>query len=119
MNSAFVEIMAIRGRGILATMFLALASAGAAFAQGDYPARPIRLIVPFPPGGGTDILSRLVANKLTETQGWQIVVDNRPGAAGNIGLDAAAKAPADGYTMVTGQTSNLSATERSATSPES
>ena len=54
-------------------------------------------------------LSRLVANKLTETAGWQIVVDNRPGAAGNIGLDGpAAKAPADGYTMVTGQTSNLS-----------
>src|SRR6185436_4839866 len=78
-----------------------------AFAQGDYPTRPIRLIVPFPPGGGTDILSRLVANKLTETYGWQIVVDNRPGAGGNIGLDSAAKAIPDGYTMVTGQTSNL------------
>jgi tripartite-type tricarboxylate transporter receptor subunit TctC len=65
------------------------------------------MIVPFPPGGGTDILSRLVANKLTESVGWQIVVDNRGGAGGNIGLDAAAKAAPDGYTMVMGQTSNL------------
>lgn len=76
-------------------------------AQGNYPVRPIRLIVPFPPGGGTDILSRLVANKLTERLGWQIVVDNRGGAGGNIGLDAAAKATPDGYTIVMGQTSNL------------
>jgi tripartite-type tricarboxylate transporter receptor subunit TctC len=76
-------------------------------AQGTYPTKPIRMIVPFPPGGGTDILSRLVANKLTESVGWQIVVDNRGGAGGNIGLDAAAKAAPDGYTMVMGQTSNL------------
>ena len=81
--------------------------AGVASAQSNYPNRPIRLIVPFPPGGGTDILSRLVANKLTERAGWQVVVDNRSGAGGNIGLDAAAKANPDGYTMVTGQTSNL------------
>ncbi|MGE5526111.1 MAG: Bug family tripartite tricarboxylate transporter substrate binding protein [Rhodospirillaceae bacterium] len=78
-----------------------------AIAQTDYPAKPIRFIVPFPPGGGTDILSRLITNKLTERLGWQIVVDNKPGAGGNIGLDIAAKAPADGYTLVMGQTSNL------------
>ena len=77
------------------------------YAQATYPSRPIRFIVPFPPGGGTDILARLVANKLTESLGWQIVVDNRGGAGGNIGLDAAAKAAPDGYTMVMGQTSNL------------
>ena len=65
------------------------------------------MIVPFPPGGGTDILSRLIANKLTESVGWQVVVDNRGGAGGNIGLDAAAKAAPDGYTIVMGQTSNL------------
>ena len=65
------------------------------------------MIVPFPPGGGTDILSRLVANKLSESAGWQVVVDNRGGAGGNIGLDAAAKAAPDGYTIVMGQTSNL------------
>ena len=94
-------------RAAAAVVLIAFSLAGAAFAQGNYPARPIRLIVPFPPGGGTDILARTVANKLTETLGWQIVVDNRPGAGGNIGLDAAAKATPDGYTMVMGQTSNL------------
>ena len=72
-----------------------------------YPEKPIRLIVPFPPGGGTDILARMVAQKLTEGLGWQFVFDNRPGAAGNLGLDLAAKAVPDGYTMVIGQTSNL------------
>jgi len=91
----------------LAATLVPAGAASAADAQ-QYPSRPIRHIVPFPPGGGTDILSRLVAVKLTETFGWQVVVDNRPGAAGNIGLDAAAKAAPDGYTMVTGQTSNLS-----------
>ena len=77
------------------------------FAQEAYPAKPIRFVVPFPPGGGTDILSRIVTNKLSERLGWQIVVDNKPGAGGNIGLDTAAKAPPDGYTLVMGQTSNL------------
>ncbi|HEV7444512.1 MAG TPA: tripartite tricarboxylate transporter substrate binding protein, partial [Steroidobacteraceae bacterium] len=91
----------------VAAVLAALALADAASAQGAYPTKPIRMIVPFPPGGGTDILSRLVANKLTESAGWQIVVDNRGGAGGNIGLDAAAKAAPDGYTMVMGQTSNL------------
>jgi tripartite-type tricarboxylate transporter receptor subunit TctC len=76
-------------------------------AQANYPTKPVRLIVPFPPGGGTDILARLVANKLTETVGWQIVIDNRGGAGGNLGLQAAAQAPPDGYTMVLGQTSNM------------
>ena len=93
--------------GALLAAALALVSATAAHAQQAYPTKPIRMIVPFPPGGGTDILSRLVANKLTEQLGWQIVVDNRGGAGGNIGLDAAAKAAPDGYTMVMGQTSNL------------
>ena len=65
--------------------------AAAASSQPTYPLRPIRFIVPFPPGGGTDILARLVANKLTERTGWQIVMDNRSGAGGSIGLDAAAK----------------------------
>jgi tripartite-type tricarboxylate transporter receptor subunit TctC len=78
-----------------------------AFAQQSYPAKPIRLIVPFPAGGGTDILARLIANKMTESQKWNVTVDNRPGAGGNIGVELAARSPADGYTLVMGQTSNL------------
>ena len=84
---------------------LALAS-GMALAQA-YPARPIRLVVPFPPGGGTDMIAREVANKVATSEGWTIVIDNRPGSGGNIGVDAAAKAAPDGYTLVLGQTSNL------------
>ncbi|MET0964667.1 MAG: tripartite tricarboxylate transporter substrate-binding protein, partial [Noviherbaspirillum sp.] len=78
-----------------------------AVAQDVYPSRPVRLVVPFPPGGGTDAVARVVANKLAETAKWTIVVDNRPGAGGNIGVDMVAKAPPDGYTIVMGQTSNL------------
>jgi tripartite-type tricarboxylate transporter receptor subunit TctC len=78
----------------------------AAHAQ-DYPSRPIRLIVPFPPAGGTDVLSRTVANAFTTMNKWVVVVDNKPGAGGNIGLGEAAKAPNDGYTIAMGQTANL------------
>ena len=86
---------------------ISLAAMTDARAQPSYPNKPIRLIVPFPAGGGTDILARFVGNKLTETVGWQIVFDNRSGAGGNIGMQAAAQAAPDGYTMVIGQTSNL------------
>jgi tripartite-type tricarboxylate transporter receptor subunit TctC len=81
--------------------------AASAAAPAAYPDTPIRVIVPFTPGGGTDILARTVANKLSEGLGWQFVFDNRPGAGGVIGVDLAAKAAPDGYTMVIGQTSNL------------
>ncbi len=73
----------------------------------EYPAKPIRLLIPFTPGGGTDFVSRTVANKLIETLKWTIVLDNRPGAGGNIALEAAAKSPADGYTIVMGQSDNM------------
>jgi tripartite-type tricarboxylate transporter receptor subunit TctC len=92
------------------TLSLALACAAAAgpgFASDAYPAKPIRLIVPFPPGGGTDAIARDVANELTTTLKWNFVVENRPGSGGNIGVDAAAKSAPDGYTIVLGQTSNL------------
>jgi tripartite-type tricarboxylate transporter receptor subunit TctC len=85
---------------------LALCIAGSVTAQ-EYPTKPIKLIVPFPPSGGTDIMSRVVAQKLSDMDKWTVIVDNRAGAGGNIGVDAAAKAPADGYTLVMGQTSNL------------
>jgi tripartite-type tricarboxylate transporter receptor subunit TctC len=78
-----------------------------ASAQQAYPNKPIRLVVPFPAGGGTDIMARVVSTKLSETLKWTIVVDNRPGAGGNIGVDLVAKAKPDGYTLVLGQTSNL------------
>jgi tripartite-type tricarboxylate transporter receptor subunit TctC len=83
------------------------AAAGPSFASDAYPAKPIRLIVPFPPGGGTDAIARDVANELTTTLKWNFVVENRPGSGGNIGVDAAAKSTPDGYTIVLGQTSNL------------
>ena len=74
-----------------------LVSAAAA-AQG-YPSKPIRYIVGFPPGGGTDIISRLIAQKMSESWGQQVVVENRPGATGMIGASIVAKAPPDGYTI--------------------
>ncbi|WP_158215227.1 Bug family tripartite tricarboxylate transporter substrate binding protein [Candidimonas nitroreducens] len=72
-----------------------------------YPNHPIKLIVPFPPGGGTDLIARELAKTLSQQNGWNIIVDNRAGAGGDIGVAAAAKAPPDGYTWVLGQTSNL------------
>ncbi len=77
---------------------LVVAVASGAFGQ-VYPSKPIRLIVPFAPGGGTDITARAVAQKLTETWGQTVVTDNRPGANGTIGVDVAAKSAPDGYTL--------------------
>lgn len=74
-------------------------------AQSDYPNKPIRMIVGFPPGGSTDIIGRVVATKLGDRLGQKIIVENRAGAGGTIGADAAAKAPADGYTLSIGTTS--------------
>ena len=75
--------------------------AGSAWGQA-YPARPIRWVAPFPPGGTTDIVARIVAEKLTEALGQQVTLDNRPGAGGNIAAEIVARAPADGYTVLTG-----------------
>jgi tripartite-type tricarboxylate transporter receptor subunit TctC len=78
-----------------------------ALAADAYPSKPIRLIVPFPPGGPADVLARLVGDKIGVLMGQAIVVDNRPGAAGNIGMALGAKAAADGYTLVLAPAGNL------------
>ena len=93
------------GRSIAAGAALIAASVPA-LAQTDaaagYPRKPVRLIVPFPPGGGTDILARPIAQKLTERWGQQVIVDNRAGAGGTIGADLTAKSPPDGYAFMLG-----------------
>ena len=73
----------------------------------NYPAKPIRMVIPFPPGGGTDILARLVSQKLTEANKWTVVPDNKAGAGGTLGITEAAKGAPDGYAMVMGQKDNL------------
>jgi tripartite-type tricarboxylate transporter receptor subunit TctC len=79
-----------------------------AMAQTDnWPAKPIRVVVPFPAGGGTDIIAREVTQKMATTNKWTFVIDNKPGSGGNIGIDNAAKSSPDGYSLVIGQTSNL------------
>ena len=83
----------------------ALLAAASATASAVYPDKPIRLIVAFPPGGSTDIIARLVGQKLSERVGQQIVIDNRGGAGGTIGTEIASKANADGYTLTMGTTS--------------
>ncbi|MCY1209645.1 hypothetical protein D9M72_213040 [compost metagenome] len=77
-----------------------LGGAGSAFAQQPYPGKPIRMIVPYPAGGGTDTVGRLIGQRLAESLGQPVVVENKPGASGMLGNDTVAKAPADGYTIL-------------------
>ena len=86
-------------RAALAALGLGLAAAGTALAQA-YPARPVKFIIPFPPGGTLDLVGRMLAQKMSESTGQTFVVENRPGGNGFIGADAVAKAPADGYTLL-------------------
>lgn len=101
-------------RALLCVILLVSAFFGSAQAQTQaptpsdaYPVKPIRLIVPFPPGGGSDILARLIASKLTEKNKWAFVIENKPGAGGTIGITEAVKAAPNGYEIVMGQKDNL------------
>jgi tripartite-type tricarboxylate transporter receptor subunit TctC len=89
---------------MLLRIVLGLLLAGSALAQ-DYPSRPVKIIVPYAPGGSTDIIGRIVAHRLSESLGQSFLVDNRPGASGNLALEAVAKAPPDGYTLLVGNVS--------------
>jgi tripartite-type tricarboxylate transporter receptor subunit TctC len=97
----------IARRSFCALLACAAAAPFTSFAAGEYGSEPIKLVVPFPPGGGTDTVARVLADKLRVATGWTLIIDNKPGAGGNIGMDAVAKAKADGYTLGMGQTANL------------
>jgi tripartite-type tricarboxylate transporter receptor subunit TctC len=92
--------MADRTRMTPALIALALALLPAATIAQPYPSKTVRLVLPFPPGGPTDLLGRSIAQKMSEQMGQQVLPDNRPGAGGNLGIELASKAPPDGYTIV-------------------
>ncbi|MBV8537865.1 MAG: tripartite tricarboxylate transporter substrate binding protein [Alphaproteobacteria bacterium] len=90
-----------RGRAWLSAVLIATATLiPAALQARDYPARPVRFIVPFPPGGGSDVMARLLSDRLQQALGQPFVVENRPGASGNVGLELAARSAPNGYTIV-------------------
>jgi tripartite-type tricarboxylate transporter receptor subunit TctC len=95
------RLISVMRRPALCVCFTALLGAGIVCAQ-DYPSKPIRFILPFPPGGGTDTLARIVSQKLGENLGQTMVLDNRPGAGANIGAEIGAHSVADGYTLTMG-----------------
>ena len=95
----------IRSCILIATVFLAMNAP--TLAQTAYPAKPIRMVVPFSPGGTSDTLARILGQKITEAWGQQMVVDSRPGASGIIGTEIAMRAPADGYTLMHGNMSQF------------
>ena len=86
--------------GSLALGACVAAAAGLAGAQAPYPTKTVRIVVPYPPGGGNDTLARIFGQKLSEAMGQQFIVENRPGAGGNIGQTSVAKSPPDGYTLL-------------------
>lgn len=97
METSVSQARASRRRLLLAS--LALGAGAPAWAQDSWPSRPIRFIVPYPAGAGNDVLARMVGQKMAEKFGQPVVIENRPGAAGNIGLEQLARAPGDGYTI--------------------
>ncbi|KNE28982.1 Bug family tripartite tricarboxylate transporter substrate binding protein [Achromobacter spanius] len=96
-------MMSLKKLLVATTLLVSSAAAGAA----DMGSAPITLISPFPPGGGTDTLTRMIGTAIAEDTGWNIVVENKPGAGGNLALDATARAKPDGHTLVMAQTDNI------------
>ena len=94
-------------QGLIVGIAAVLTAVAGPLAAQTWPTKPVRIIVPFPPGAATDIQGRFIAQKLTEALGQQVIVDNRPGANGTLGLALAAKSVPDGHTIVLGQTGNL------------
>ena len=94
-------------QGTTAILLAISAAAGAQLTAVNWPQRPVRIVVGFPPGGGIDVVARLLGVKLADSLGQQIVVDNRPGANGILGTDIVAKAAPDGHTFFIGTTGNL------------
>ena len=94
-------------RALFSVIIAMIALPGGASAQTTYPAKPVRILVPFPPGGPADALARIVGDKLGQALGQPFVIENKPGAGGNIGMEQGAKAAADGYTLTLAPTGNL------------
>ena len=103
MQTSFLKIWGSRFGILFFILFFEVANAQ----TGSYPNKPIRIIIPFPPGNTTDLMARLIAPKLSERLGQQVIVENRPGASGMLGLDLVAKSTPDGYTIGAGQGGNL------------
>ncbi|HEY8359732.1 MAG TPA: tripartite tricarboxylate transporter substrate-binding protein, partial [Ramlibacter sp.] len=96
-----------RTLAVTAMAAASLATLGSAFAQGGYPNKPVKIVVAFTAGGPTDVVARLVAQKLSDKWGQQVIVENKPGAAGLLGSEQVAKSPADGYTLLMATAGNL------------
>jgi tripartite-type tricarboxylate transporter receptor subunit TctC len=106
-GSMLSPVMLARRRALQSLVALAAIAAGSNAAAADWPAKPVRLVVPFPPGGSTDILGRAIAQKLQEALGQPFIVDNKPGAGGSIGATEVARAVPDGYTLLMGHIGTL------------
>src|SRR5258708_23457151 len=86
-------------RALISSLALALLALPSASVAQQYPAKPIRIVVPFAPGGGSDFIARFMAQRLTTGLGQQVILENKPGAGGMLGIDAGVKSPPDGYTL--------------------
>ncbi len=106
MRARFSKFLLKCGRRVLPAL---LAPLGLSAVAQDYPVKPVRIVVPFPPGGSTDVLARLVAQKLTQSQGQNVIVENRPGATGTIAGAVVAKSAPDGYTLIMHSSSSYTA----------